>query len=216
MTDIVVVSTHLAAPTADICKASVRAQRGCGDVRHIVTDAGEQRPPKTVVENVIAMVRPLPDETVVAWVDADDHLAHRDVLAGAVKLHEAGAWVTYGSFMRYSGEVVVCRPYQASPRDEPWFASHLRTFKAGLFKKLKDSDLQLNCLWVSLGVDQAIMLPLIELAGLDRTVAVPDVRLIYNDGHAWERTASDADLARERKSVELIRGKPRYARLEAL
>ena len=34
MSDIVVVSTHLAAPTADICKASVRAQRGCGDVRH--------------------------------------------------------------------------------------------------------------------------------------------------------------------------------------
>ena len=214
---ICVVSTGLNAQTKSVCLASVARQRNVGcEVGHAYIEAGDQNPRKGVIENLIGAIAKLPENDVVVFLDGDDWLAHRDVLAGVRKLHDDGAWVTFGSFMTTDGQVVPCHPYVADPRAEPWRASHLRTFRAGLFQRLKPSDLQHNLMWITLGLDQAVMLPIVEMAGLDRTVAVQDVRCVYNTNTAWDSTATPEELARERKSVELIRQKTRYARLESL
>lgn len=212
---ITVVSTGLAPPTGDLCRASVRAQRGV-EVEHRWIDAIAQEPRKGVLENLCGLVSELPSDRIVCWLDLDDHLAHRDVLAGVKRLHDDGAWVTYGSFQTYAGQVVVCPPYESNPRTEPWHASHLRTFNAGVFRQIPPQALrEAGGAYLRLAVDQAVMIALCELAGLERVRAVSDIRCIYNEQNAWEARASEAELADEKLAVHYIKSMTPCSKLDS-
>lgn len=84
------------------------------------------------------------DDDVVVLVDGDDRLAHPRVLERLVEIYrQHDCWLTYGSF---SGDGVtpdaLCGGYPALIRRFNWFrlsrwrASHLKTFKYGLWAKI--------------------------------------------------------------------------------
>ena len=50
-------------------------------------------------------------------------------------------------------------------RTLPYVAQHLRTFKVGLFKKIRKEDLMLNGKFYEVNADMAVMIPLLEMAG---------------------------------------------------
>lgn len=230
---VVVVSTGKAAPTKERCLESVATQSLVA--LHFYVDAAEQDPPKTVTENLRAVLNAcflstnplgfcsctIKDTDVVVWLDGDDWLAHEHVIerVATVYREHPETWLTYGSFRFADGRPGWAKPYEAEHfeheplyyRREDWRGTHLRTFRAGLFRKIKPDDLAFD-----LAVDQAVMLPMLEMAGAAHARFVPEVLCIYNYASSFEHRAGPLDLARERKAVEAIRRRPPYERLARL
>lgn len=92
------------------------------------------------------------DEDVLVLVDGDDRLADEKVLEkldGIYRRHNC--WMTYGSYSD-GGPVpeAVCKPYPESVirrnrfRNAKWRASHLKTFKHGLWKHINPKDFSIS------------------------------------------------------------------------
>jgi hypothetical protein len=170
----------------------------------------------TQIENLVSIISALPPSTIVVWLDADDHLAHpraleviRDTYATDPSLQ-----VTYGNLRfwptgeqsfadDYSPEVIAAGSY----RSAPWNATHLRTFRAGLFQQLDERDFRRpDGSWIDTCCDQAVMLPLLELAG-GRHRFVPHALVNYNTWNIFARPEEEAE--REKSDQALIRSMPR-------
>ncbi len=97
---------------------------------------------RNVVEAIDAAIPD--DEDVIVIVDGDDRLSHKDVLKHVAEVYQQeNCWMTYGSYENSQGDRGRnCRPYQAdvinnnSYRKSKWLASHLKTFRYELWKKL--------------------------------------------------------------------------------
>jgi len=215
-----VVSTGNAPTGKEACLASVRAQRGV-DVKHIALDAAEQHPPRGPLENLIDAMKDIPDDAIVARLDLDDRLAPRsDALQLVERMHANGALVTHGSFRFLDGREApwFSRTYAPDEdvRKAPWLASHLRTFRAHLFKRLRPNDFKMNGKWLDHGRDLLEMLGLIQLAGHDRVTYCPEILYLYDLAASFEFSASLEELAYEKKCVEYVRSLPPYERLASL
>lgn len=210
-----VVSTGWKHPTAALCRASVRNQI---DVRvaHTYIEASEQQPPRTKLENLVEVIGKLEDDAVVALVDGDDWLAHRRALARVAQAHAEGAWVTFGSFQNSDGTRGFAEPYRVDEdyRLTAWRATHLKTFRAGLFNRIRHDDLHYQDAWIDRGDDPAFMWPCLELAGRDRVQWLRDFLYIYNESAGWHRTATADELQHQANIVAHVRALPRYRRLD--
>ena len=214
---ITVISTGCGPVTREKCRASVRGQVGV-EFDHVVLDAAEQHPPRPPMINLIDAVADLPDERIVVHLDLDDWLARRDALLIVERMHHAGAWLTYGSFEFADGRFPQWMgPYKPGEdvRRSQWRGSHLKTFRAGLFRKIKPSDLMLDGLPIEHARDLAAMFPMIEMAG-QRAVFCPAVLAIYNYGSSTEFTGDEAVWEAERRCVAHVRGLPAYAEIGEL
>lgn len=156
---------------------------------------------------------------VVVCVDGDDWLTAPDVLSYIDSLYgQHDCWVTFGQFEFANGDYGFAQPFSseedfATLRDY-FRASHLRTFRAGLFHRIAEQDPEYACLkdasgnWLSSAVDVALMCPLLEMAGFARVRFADRVLYHYNDEgpnhlHAAHRQA-------QMDNFELIRNKPRF------
>lgn len=161
----------------------------------------------------------LPDEEIIVWLDGDDWFAQDRALEVLALAYAAPSepWLTYGQFMFSDGEVGFAGPYPpgANVRFMDWRATHLKTFRAGLVKKLaRVSDVIPSCLvqpsgaLVSLATDKAIMWPLLEMAG-SRYTCIYQVLCVYNmRASCTARMASG--LQEELAEVERLRMLPPY------
>jgi hypothetical protein len=186
---------------------------------HRYIEASEQSPPRTKLENLAEAIAPLPADTVVALVDGDDHLAHRGALARVMREHAMGYWVTYGSFVQTDGKPGFAAPYGEgeSYRATAWRLTHLKTFRAGLFNRIRREDLMFEGAWIDRGDDPAFMFPIVEQAGRDRVRHVEDVVYVYNAADSWERTQATREAKqRELAIVAHVRGLDAYERIDSL
>jgi len=128
---------------------------------------------------------------IVVHVDGDDWLACDDALSYIDEQYRRHrCLVMYGQFQWSTGEYGLCRPI-ASADDfgrlrESWVLSHVKTYRAGLFFRIADTDPGYTCLkdgqgrWLDASVDAALMFPLAELAGFERTRYNDRVLYVYN------------------------------------
>lgn len=201
-------------------------------------------------ENLVPLWRSLPDEEVVVWLDGDDWLVPNDALEIVLRAHESGALVTYGQFQWMStGQPGFAAQHDHTlPRaSSPWRATILRTFRAGLVRRIKEEDLRwpkwaapgsfglysklfneaaqqlgdwthlsrsndFAGKWLDATLDQAVMLPCLELAGADRARFIPEVLATYMDENL--ANLSDAAKFHEREALLYIRSRAPYARIE--
>ena len=129
------------------------------------------------------------DEDVNILLDGDDWFPSRSTL---YYLHETYAeskcLLTYGNYIyfpngskglepsEYPFEVIESNSF----RKDQWRASHLRTFKTKLWKHLDLNDLrQDKQQYYQTAYDQALMLPLLELAG-HRSKFIDKIMHVYN------------------------------------
>lgn len=218
MSRITVVSTAYAAPTEERCRESVRAQSI--RVGHMYIDAAKQTPPLTVTQNVRRAVRRLPPSEIVVWLDGDDWLAHERALERVqAEYEDRSVWLTYGSYRCADGRPGHCAPY-APPYDyrrQPWLASHLKTFRAGLFHYLTDVDLLGPDLApIRNAHDVAIMIPMLEMAGPERVRFIADTLAIYNYANSLEHNGGLGARKAERDAEAWIRGRRPKERLVEL
>lgn len=127
-----------------------------------------------------------PDE-IILIVDGDDWLAHDNVLNRLNEIYQdPQVWATYGQFMWFpfalegfayttSPEVIANNNF----RDVAWNITHLRTYYAALYQKIKKEDLMYGDRFYPMTGDLAVMYPIMEMCGA-HAVFVPDIIYIYN------------------------------------
>jgi hypothetical protein len=213
---IVVVSTGLSANTKQRCIDSVKSQKGAS-FEHVYIEAGDQNPRLCQPENVYNVVSNLAKDVICVALDGDDYLAHDHVLERVQKMHDDGAWVTYGSFEYADGRPGFARKYATTNyRQEEWAATHLKSWRAALYHRIQLADLKdTGGAWMDRAQDLALMFPLLEMAG-SRVTFCSEVLYVYNLANSMEFNAPSADRERERKNAALIRLRPVYERVESL
>lgn len=160
------------------------------------------------------------DNEIVINLDGDDWFKHSYVLQRVNEEYQnQDVWLTYGQFEFYpAGKVGWCHTlpqdivennlYRYYPN--PGVPSHLRTFYAWLFKKIKTEDLMLNDDFFPATCDQAMLFPMLEMAG-QHVRFIPDILYVYNQSNPINdgKVRLQAVLSCE----QIIRKKPRYAPL---
>lgn len=146
---------------------------------------------KGALANIYHAIHACPDKAIVATVDGDDFLASADVLQILNKAYDdSNVWLTYGQFATYPGNALgICHDMpaqiikEASYRaQQDWFTSHLRTFYAGLFKKIKEEDLKFKGEFFTMTWDRAFLYPMMEMAN-GRIKFIDKILYIYNQAN---------------------------------
>jgi glycosyltransferase involved in cell wall biosynthesis len=161
------------------------------------------------------------DNDIILVLDGDDALAHEHVFEKINQLYQdPEVWLTYGQYQQYpSGNLGHCAALPDEIvrynqiRKYPFVTSHLRTFYAGLFKKIKQQDLMYNGDFFRITSDLAFMFPMVEMAGA-HVRFVPEVMYLWNMDNPINDFKKDIHglLAMER----VIRSRQPYARLNSL
>lgn len=186
------------------------------DNRMVVREA--IRPGASVLENLQYIWNRLSPEDVIVWLDGDDEFAHEDALSTVVKLHAEGAWVTYGQFVWAStGKIGFAAPASENVRKGPWVTTILRTFRAGLGRRLRDSDIRNeDGTYCISPADQRVMLGVIEMAGPERSVFCPEILAIYHDENSGFVRMNAKDYFNEWMELKRIRNFEPYQQIANL
>ena len=167
--------------------------------------------------NLYDAIHSCDDDEIIITVDGDDWLFHDNVLHQVNQAYVRGdVWLTHGKFTEFPVSGFWSEPV---PEDyvkrnafrEYKCASHLRTFKAWLFKRIKLEDLlDETGNFFQMTWDQAMMFPMLEMAG-ERHKYISEVNYVYNCANSLNDNKVNAQLQRDLEKV--MRNKPRYQRL---
>ena len=155
------------------------------------------------------------DNDVIVEIDGDDWLPNSNVLKRVEELYnDNNVWIANGSFRYSDGRI----GFAAAPknidniRNETFTASHLRTWRAFLWRAidqdyLKDDE---GVYWEVAG-DLAFMYPMIEMAGYEHYRFMPEINYIYNE----ENPMNDHKVNNGKVSriVNILINKPKYSKL---
>lgn len=174
---------------------------------------------KKALANLYTAIHMCNPSDIVVILDGDDRFTHNNVLAEVNAMYKNNdVWLTYGQFIRFpGGEIGFCCPMPADViennafRDFPIPPSHLRTFYAGLFHKIKLADLMYQGDFFPITYDLAIMYPMIEMAR-DHFMFCPNPLLEYNVANPINDHKVDFDL--QVACDKEIRSRARYEKIE--
>lgn len=126
------------------------------------------------------------DEDILVTLDGDDWLPDEHVLKRIEDYYEGGCLMSFGQFIQFEGNEKYTPGFTRMPdfnnlRDSDWVTSHLRTFKAKVFRGIDESDLKApnGNFWEVTG-DQAIIYPMIEMCGPENVHFTQDINYVYN------------------------------------
>ena len=171
------------------------------------------------MENLYNAIVACDDRAIVATIDGDDWLASSDVLSRLNREYENPAvWMTWGQYAEYpTGEIGFSRAFTereislAIYREREMPVSHLRTFYAGLFKKINPDDMKKNGQFYSMAWDKAMMGPMLEMCA-GRFKFISDVLYIYNNFNPLNDHRINMDL--QHGLAYEIFAKPKYKQLQ--
>jgi len=167
--------------------------------------------------NIYHAVHSCKDEEIIVSLDGDDWFAHSNVLKQINEVYTtSGCWLTHGSLIEYPNPSKKWSiPIPKEIVDTANFRSyrcpsHLRTFYAWLFKRIRLDDLLYQGSFFSMTWDQAMMFPMIEMAG-ERHQFIPTVLYVYNVANTINDNKINPQLQRDLETY--IRSMPPYKRL---
>lgn len=187
----------------------------------------------SALENIYNVVHSLADHKIVVCVDGDDTLAHNHVLQRLEKAYEdTDIWMTFGRFVVYpAGEFwSLCAGYpdevirSRTFRKHSNVPSHLKTFRAKLFKQIKKQDLLdpaggfYKKAW-----DMAMLFPMLEMCApaapekKNHSMFISDMVLyVYNFNNPISDFKVDGGRLEQIKLDKYIRSLPPYEPLLSL
>jgi len=156
------------------------------------------------------------DEDICIEVDGDDLLSDNKVFERVVNHYNSGdIWIANGTFRYSDGGDGFARPVANfdSLRQDTFTASHLRTWKAFLWRQIKQEDLldpKTNNYWNTAG-DLSFMYPMLEMAGEEHYLFMPEINYIYNEQNPInDHKVNMPEVVRICQEIRLM---PRYKRL---
>jgi len=176
---------------------------------------------KGALANLYTVIHRCPDSAIIVTVDGDDQLKHNHVLTVVNNAyHDENVWLTYGQFIQYPrGLIGYCQEIPQYIithnlyREFTWVTSHVRTFYAGLFKKIAREDLLFEGDFFDVTWDRAFMLPMLEMAA-GRIKFISEILYVYNEINPLNDFR--VKLARQEYCRDLINKKTKYQPLKAL
>jgi hypothetical protein len=172
--------------------------------------------------NTDRAVRSCDPSEVVVLVDGDDFLAHRRVLTRLNTIYQdPDVWLTWGQFTKFPrGEEGFCAPIPSEVvsanafRDHTFVSSHLRTFYAGLYQRIRAVDLKnSDGQFFTIAGDVAQMFALQEMAGPHGRFVV---EVLYRYNRENPLNDDKLDRAGQLRTELEIRAKARYGRVPKL
>jgi len=171
--------------------------------------------------NLYHAIHSCKDNDVVVTLDGDDWFKDENVLSYINKVYQdKNVWMTYGQYEIYpSGKLGHCKQIpemvieQNAFREFKWISSHLRTFYASLFKKIKTEDLLYHGKFYSMTWDMAMMFPMLEMSG-KHAKSIDKILYMYNQENPINDWKKDLKLVLHLERV--IRGKQKYNKIDSL
>jgi glycosyltransferase involved in cell wall biosynthesis len=168
--------------------------------------------------NLYRAIHSCQNTEIIVTVDGDDWLYDDQVLKRLNETYSLNdIWFTHGCLIEYPwGRVTWSEPIPYGIIERHEFRkfkcpSHLRTFYAWLFKKIKLEDFLYQGNFFAMAWDMAIMYPLAEMSGF-RHAYIHEVNYVYNMANHINDNKVDPQL--QNHLDQLIRNKPPYQRLE--
>lgn len=125
------------------------------------------------------------DHDVVVELDGDDWFPDKHVLQRVNDTYENDdVWVANGSFVYSDGRAGFAAKQQITNnlRGAAMTCSHLRTWRAGLWRKIVRRDLKdEHGIYWSVSGDLSFMYPMLEMAGDSHYVFMEDINYVYNE-----------------------------------
>ena len=125
------------------------------------------------------------DNDVIVEIDGDDWLPNASVLGKLNDVYkDPNVWITNGSFVYSSGQKGFSSKQKIDEnlRMSRMTCSHLRTWRAFLWRKIAEEDLKDDNgeYWKVTG-DLAFMYPMLEMSGDEHYVFIDDIMYVYNE-----------------------------------
>ena len=164
------------------------------------------------------------DEDVIILVDGDDTLYDNNVLKYLnIVYSNNDILITYGNYSERKNNKILKTPMKnckdfnlkklienKSFRNKHNFnASHLKTFKYKLFKKIKEEDLKIDNKMIKSATDLAMMMPMLEMAG-HKIKCIDKLLYVYTVDHPNSLHNNGSKLKKQINNNYIIRRKKRY------
>ena len=157
-------------------------------------------------------------DDVIIEIDGDDKLSDNNVFGLVNKIYtDQNIWIcgtkwvdTNGRSMNYG---------KANPdksRSTPWNFSHMRTYRAFLFRSINLKDLIFENEFIRAAVDIGIGIPMLEMAGNEHYKFIDEVTYIYNwhDNQSYSNNGAIKDSTLQSRTAKYIYSLPPYKKLK--
>ena len=186
-----------------------------GDERFKVIENKEKLYQPGNYDQVIRNNPDVHDEDIIIEVDGDDWLPDIRVFERVYNHYKSGDyWIAYGNFKYSHGAMGFSSPPISfnTIRSERFCASHIRTWKAFLWRAIDQDYLKDdNGIYWHVAGDLAFMYPMLEMAGPDHFKFMTEVNYVYNDSNPI--SDSRAHMPEVTRLDNLLRNKKPYNRL---
>jgi len=180
-----------------------------------------------LIENKIKMYQPgnydqiirgdydIDDDEIIVEVDGDDWLPDSKVFSRLINVYsDKNVWMANGSFRYSDGRMGFSAPPKSidNIRNESFTASHLRSWKAFLWRTIDQDYLKdENGKYWEVAGDLSFMYPMIEMCGDEHYKFMSDINYIYNE----ENPMNDhkVNVIKVSETVNILRNKPKYSKL---
>ena len=153
-------------------------------------------------------------DEICVEVDGDDWLPNPNVLGNINQVYQdPNVWMTSGSFKYHDGRPGFANPpTRTDVRKQTFTLSHMRTWKAWLWKKIEIEDLKdENGNYWEVAGDLAFMFPMFEMCGLEHYRFLTEINYIYNESNPIND--HKVNMNKVINTVNKIRNKKPYLKL---
>ena len=166
-------------------------------------------------DNILRNFENIDDNDVVVEIDGDDWLPDSKVLERINNVYSNNnVWIANGSFKYPNGMVGFSSKQENldNLRNSRFTASHMRTWRVFLWRKIKVEDLKDDdgVYWKVTG-DLSFMYPMLEMSGDEHYRFMPEINYVYNDTNPLNDHKIDLSLVNI--IADKIRKKPKYDKL---
>jgi hypothetical protein len=156
------------------------------------------------------------DNDIIVEIDLDDYLPNASVLSKIDEIYQDdNIWITNGSFRYTNGQFGFSSRQKIDDnlRNVPMTCSHLRTWRAFLWRHIEVEDLKdENGIYWSVTGDLAFMYPMLEMAGDEHYHFIKDILYVYNGDNPLNDHKVNAEIVNV--IADKIRKKEKYFKLD--
>jgi glycosyltransferase involved in cell wall biosynthesis len=180
-----------------------------------------------LIENKVKMYQPgnydqvirnntnIDDNEIIVEVDGDDWLPDPYTLGRIADVYlNSNIWIANGSFKYHDGRPGFSSKQQNldNLRSVRFTASHIRTWRAFLWRQIKEEDLKDdNGIYWKVTGDLSFMYPMLEMSGEEHYTFMSEINYVYNESNPINDHKVDLKLVNDIASK--IRNKPKYNKL---
>jgi glycosyltransferase involved in cell wall biosynthesis len=166
-------------------------------------------------DKTIRYNKDIDDNELIIEVDGDDWLPDSNVFQRINDLYkDNNVWIANGSFKYSNGELGFAQSQKdfKNLRQSRFTASHIRTWRAFLWRKINESDLkdENGNYWQWSG-DLCFMFPMLEMSGEEHYRFMTDINYVYNAENPINEHKVDMTMVNDHATK--IRNKKPYDKL---